>query len=60
MRKKQQTWSIAQGIKQGIFFFSSGNNLCGNELEKDGAACTEGKIIFAVEASPVKPKVELA
>lgn len=44
VRRKYGSWSIAQGIRHGMF--EAVPNICGKELEKEGAAWMEAKWIL--------------
>lgn len=48
VRRKYGSWSIAQGIKAGMSDFVP--KMCGNELEKDGAAWIAAKCIFPMQS----------
>jgi len=45
---------MAQGIRQGKFAFPK---MKGNELEKEGAACTAGKLTFPITSLSPNPNI---
>lgn len=51
------TWSIAHGIRQGIFKFPL--NGIENVLGNAGAACTAGNALLPMLSDIVKPKIAL-
>ena len=52
------TWSIAQGIRQGIFLRLP--NIIGKDVLNDGAACTAGNAIFPMLSVSTNPNIALA
>lgn len=56
--RKNGSWSIAHGIRQGMLFWPL--NISGKLLLKHGAASIAGNADLPMQSSPIKPKVARA